>query len=181
MKDRYEVVLAGSGGQGLIVCGMMLGEAAIVEGKNVVQTVSYGIASRGGLSQAEVIIDKNEIIYQQVEQPDMILVLTEEVMQVHFSAAKNVPVFYDTSLLGEREGKNFYGFPFTAMSLELGHSGTANMIALGAMSALTGVVRPESLQQVINSKFSGKVAEMNIKAVHLGIDLINRQAGRKES
>ncbi len=56
-KERYEVILAGSGGQGLVLSGIMLAEAAILEGKNVVQTVSYGIASRGGFSMAGVIID----------------------------------------------------------------------------------------------------------------------------
>ena len=73
-----EFILAGTGGQGLILAGILLAEAAILDGRNVVQTQSYGIASRGGLSQAEVIIDDEEIIFQQVRKPDCILALTEE-------------------------------------------------------------------------------------------------------
>ncbi|GBF32392.1 2-oxoglutarate oxidoreductase gamma subunit [Desulfocucumis palustris] len=172
MKDRYEIILAGSGGQGLIVCGMMLGEAAILEGKNVVQTQSYGIASRGGFSKAEVIIDKEEIIYQQVIKPDMVLALTEEAMEIYASGYSDIPVFYDTTLLEAREGDNLYGFPFTEMARNLGHTGTANMIALGAMSAVTGLVKVASLESVIKKRFSGKVADMNIMALCSGVDLI---------
>lgn len=173
-KDRYEVILAGSGGQGLIVSGMMLGEAAILEGKNVVQTQSYGIASRGGFSAAEVIIDKGEIIFQQVQQPDVILALTEEAMEKYQElAGTGVPVFYDTTLLKPRAGDCLYGFPFTEMAANLGHVGTANMIALGIMSAVTGLVGIESLTGVIGRRFSGKVAEMNNKALHTGIGLVS--------
>ncbi|WP_027365367.1 2-oxoacid:acceptor oxidoreductase family protein [Desulfotruncus alcoholivorax] len=171
MKERYEIILAGSGGQGLIVCGMMLGEAAILEGKNVVQTQSYGIASRGGFSKAEVIIDRDEIIFQQVQKPDLVLALTEEAMEIYASGSPEIPVFYDTTLLKTRSGENLYGFPFTEMARELGHTGTANMIALGVMSAVTGLVKMESLAAVINKRFSGKVAEMNIKALNLGLAL----------
>lgn len=171
-RDRYEVVMAGSGGQGLIVSGMILGEAAMLEGKNVVQTQSYGIASRGGFSQAEVIIDKGEIIFQQVEAPDIALALTEEAMERYMPlAASGTPVFYDTSLLTTRAGDYLYGFPFTEMGAKLGHAGTANMIALGAMSALTGVVSLESLAGVVSRRFSGKTAEMNLKALQAGASL----------
>lgn len=171
-RDRYEVVMAGSGGQGLIVSGMILGEAAMLEGKNVAQTQSYGIASRGGFSQAEVIIDKGEIVFQQVEAPDIALALTEEAMERYMPlAGSGTPVFYDTSLLATRQGDNLYGFPFTEMGAKLGHAGTANMIALGAMSALTGVVSLQSLAAVISRRFSGKTAEMNLKALQAGASL----------
>lgn len=178
-KDRYEIVMAGSGGQGLIVSGMMLGEAAMLEGKNVVQTQSYGIASRGGFSQAEVIIDSGEILFQQVEAPDMALALTEEAMERYFPLAESGrPVFYDTTLLAAREGEQLYGFPFTAMAGELGHVGMANMIALGAMSAVTGVVRLESLAEVVGRRFAAKVAEMNRKALQIGAALPGSGTGR---
>lgn len=174
-KSRYEVIMAGSGGQGLIVSGIMLGEAAMLEGYNVAQTQSYGIASRGGFSAAEVIIDKDEIIFQQVQNPDVVLVLTEEAMEKYQDLARSgVPVFYDTTLLKERTGNNFYGYRFTEMAEKLGHVGTANMIALGLMSAVTGLVNIDSLAQVVNKRFSGKVADMNVKALHTGAELINK-------
>lgn len=174
-KSSYEVIMAGSGGQGLIVSGVMLGEAAMLEGYNVAQTQSYGIASRGGFSAAEVIIDKDEIVFQQVQNPDVVLVLTEEAMEKYQNLAEaGVPVFYDTTLLQERTGNSFYGFRFTEMAEKLGHVGTANMIALGLMSAVTGLVSLDSLAQVVHKRFSGKVAEMNVKALHTGAGLTKK-------
>lgn len=173
-KDRYEVIMAGSGGQGLIVSGIMLGEAAMLEGKNVVQTQSYGIASRGGFSAAEVIIDKDEIIFQQVQHSDMVLVLTEEAMEKYQELAQfGILVFYDTTLLKPRTGDCLYGYNFTEMAGKLGHVGMTNMIALSLMSAVTGMVELESLVKVVNRRFSGKIAKMNIKALHTGASLVN--------
>ena len=57
MLDRFEIRLSGTGGQGLVLAGIILAEAAgIYEGKNVVQTGSYGPAARGGTSRADVVI-----------------------------------------------------------------------------------------------------------------------------
>ena len=171
MKERFEVVMVGSGGQGLIVSGIMLGEAAILEGKNVAQTQSYGIATRGGFSSAEVIIDQEEIVFQQVEQPDIVLAFTEEAME-KFAQVEGTPVFYDTTLLKVRTGQNFYGFPFTQLATDLGKAGAANMIALGAMSALTGLVKAESLAEVVRQRFSAQALDLNLRALQIGADLI---------
>lgn len=160
----------------MIVSGIMLGEAAILEGKNVVQTQSYGIASRGGFSKAEVIIDKEEIVYQQVQNPDMVLALTEEAIKIYGDLPlSGIPVFYDTTLIEERPGKNLYGYPFTEMAAKLGHPGTANMIALGVMSSVTGVVRAVSLASIIERRFKGKVAEINLLALQKGAGLTARK------
>lgn len=174
MKEQYEVIMAGSGGQGLVVCGIILAQAAILEGQNAVQTQSYGIASRGGFSKSEVIISRNEIMFQQVQEPDVILALTEQAMQMYAPGEPARPVFYDTTLLEKRGGRNLYGFPFTEMASRLGHVGTANIIALGAMATLTGMINTGSLAAVLNRRFAGKVAEMNIKALQAGIGLVTK-------
>jgi len=174
MKVQHEIIMAGSGGQGLVSCGIILAEAAILEGKNAVQTQSYGIASRGGFSKSEVIISDSEIIFQQVQKPDIVLVLTEQAMEMYATIESSIPVLYDTTLLKTRVGDNLHGFPFTELASKLGHVGTANVIALGAMAALTGMVKIESLAGVLKGKFSGKVVDMNIKALNTGIELVKK-------
>jgi len=173
-KDpRYEVILAGSGGQGLVLAGIILGEAAILEGNNVVQTQSYGIASRGGLSLAEVIIDRKEIIYQQVQAPDIILALTEEALEKYRSwAGKGVSVVYDTTLAKARTGENLSGYPFTRLASEMGSVGSVNILALGALSALGRMVKTQSLAEVIRKRFPGKAAEANLQMLQRGVELV---------
>jgi len=174
-KERYEVILAGSGGQGLVLAGIMLGEAAMSEGKVVVQTQSYGIASRGGLSLAEVIIDQEEIIYQQVQKPDIILALTEEALEKYAAwAEKGAPVFYDTTLAKARAGANLTGYPFTKMASDLGNTAAVNILALGALSAAGRMVKTESLAGEIRKRFSGNAGELNLKALQRGVELIMR-------
>ena len=172
MKDQYQIIMAGSGGQGLVSCGIILAEAAILEGNNAVQTQSYGIASRGGFSKSEVIISQHEILFQQVQEPDVVLALTEEAMEMYAAIQSQIPVFYDTTLLQTRAGENLYGYPFTELAGKLGHVGTANIIALGAIVAKTGMVQITSLAQALLGKFSGKIAEMNIKALQTGVNLV---------
>jgi len=172
-QDRYEVILAGAGGQGLVLAGMVLGEAAILEGKNVVQTVSYGIASRGGFSQAEVIIDRAEIIFQQVEKPDIVLAMTKEAFALHRDlASAGSRIFYDSTLLPHQEGPGLLGHPYTRTAADLGHSAGANIVALGTIAAATGLVRVESLVQAVNGRFAPAAAAVNIAALHAGAGLI---------
>jgi 2-oxoglutarate ferredoxin oxidoreductase subunit gamma len=174
LKDRYEVILAGTGGQGLVISGKLLAEAAMLEGKNVVQTQSYGIAQRGGLSLSEVIIDKDEIIFQQVQQPDVILALSESAIQKYAVRTAAAPVLYDSSVAKAGEGKFLYGFPFSELAATT-RSGAVNMVGLGALVAITGLVSFDSLSQAISQSFSADRAKDNIEAVCSGIQAATQE------
>ncbi|MFL7791064.1 MAG: 2-oxoacid:acceptor oxidoreductase family protein, partial [Anaerolineae bacterium] len=78
MSKRHEIRLAGTGGQGIILAGVLLAEAAVRDGMNVVQTQSYGPEARGGASRSEVIISDEEIDYPKVIEADMMLCLSQE-------------------------------------------------------------------------------------------------------
>ena len=174
-SKHREIVLAGTGGQGLILSAVLLAEAAILEGKTVVQTQSYGIASRGGLSVAEVILDQGEILFQQVQQPDCILALSEEAVKAYEHwAGKGVPVFYDSTLASPRQGEHFFGHPFTRLASEMGGVKSVNVLALATMVAATGLVAPESLQQLIRNRFKGAAVDLNLKMLAAGLDLAIR-------
>ena len=78
--EMYEVRLSGSGGQGLITGGIILAEAAILDGKNAVQTQSYGPEARGGASKAEVIISTEKIDFPKIRDCDIFLSLTQNLL-----------------------------------------------------------------------------------------------------
>jgi len=78
MEERIETCLSGSGGQGLILAGIILAEAAgIYDGKEAVQTQSYGPEARGGASRSEVVISNSAIDYPKVIKADILLALTQ--------------------------------------------------------------------------------------------------------
>jgi len=172
MKTHSEIILAGTGGQGLILSGILLAEAAMLEGKNVVQTQSYGIASRGGLSLAEVIVDEDEIIFQQVRAPDCVLALSEEAAKKYEAwAARGVPMLYDSTLAASRGGEHCIGSDFTRRASDLGNAGSVNILALAAVAAFTGVVKIASLETLIRRRFRGAALELNLKLLAAGSEL----------
>ena len=178
MKQRYEIILAGSGGQGLVLSARLLGLAAILEGKNVVQTQSVlGDSQRGGLSVAEVLIDEEEIIFQQVEQPDIILALGDMAIKKFAAASARIAMFYESGLadLGERPG--LYAFPFAELAAKLGYA--ANMIALGVMIARTGPVTFDSMAKAIRQSFPETSAAKNLEAVRYGLELAKEAPGKR--
>ncbi|MBC7323704.1 MAG: 2-oxoacid:acceptor oxidoreductase family protein [Moorella sp. (in: Bacteria)] len=177
MKETWQVVLAGEGGQGLIVAGILLAQAASLwEEKNAAQTQSYGIASRGGFTKSEVVISTREIIYPGVEEPDLVLALTQEAYGIY---APSLPaqafLVYDSSLVEplpeEKIAARACGFPFTETARELGRAEVTNLVALGAIVAITGIVGAESLEKTIRHRFSGRAAELNLQAYHRGLAL----------
>jgi len=77
--ERRRILLSGSGGQGVITASVILAEAAVIhEGLNAVQTQAYGPEARGGATRADVIIDDKEIRYPKVDQPNILICLTQE-------------------------------------------------------------------------------------------------------
>ena len=78
MMDRFEIRLSGTGGQGLVLAGIILAEAAgLYEGKYVVQTVSYVPAARGGTSRADIVISEWEIDYPKAMGLDLLLAMNQ--------------------------------------------------------------------------------------------------------
>lgn len=178
--SHREVILAGSGGQGLVLSAILLAEAAMLDGMNVVQTQSYGIASRGGLSLAEVIIDREEIIFQQVRTPDAVLALTEESARKFDGwAAKGVPLLYDSTLAAGRSGEHCHGAAFTRVANELGQPASVNILALGALVALVPVVSAASLREAVRRHFGGAAGEANLQALAAGAALVTPSLARQ--
>lgn len=170
MEKKYEIILAGTGGQGLVTSGIMLAEAGIFDGKNVVQTQSYGIAQRGGFSSAEVILSEGEILYQKIEHPDIIIVLSDSVVDRYTDATATV--LYDSSLMKDYGDKGWQGLPFYQTALSLGSVKMANLVAIGAMIENVSPVTFASMAKTIRKKFAPKVADLNIEAMRRGMEAV---------
>ena len=137
--SRYEIRLAGSGGQGLILAGVILAEAAgIGDGKFVCQTQSYGPAARGGASKAEVVISDTEIDYPKAIRPDVLLALNQTSLDKYLGDLKPGGVLLvDADLVREVQVEGAVALPFTRLARELGKEMMANIVALGALATIT--------------------------------------------
>lgn len=169
MAKHTEILMAGTGGQGLIFVASFLAECAIAQGLNVVQTQTYGIAQRGGFISAGAILSDEEILFQQVEKPDVIVAL-HDVVGARYDKAE-APVIYDSSLMAERGFDNWIGIPCTETAKEMGAPKSANLVALGAAYHLLRFADFDSIVKAAETKFAPKIAELNIEAVKKGIAL----------
>lgn len=170
-----EISLSGTGGQGLILAGIILAEAAILDGKQAIQTQSYGPEARGGASKAEVIISEEEIDYPKVLAPDILLVMSQEACNKYAGILKkNGKLLADSTLVREISGREaeVIDLPITRTAREeLGNAMFANIIALGALVAATGAVSEESLTKAVLARVPRGTEEKNQKALALGKQL----------
>jgi len=170
-SDRFELRLSGSGGQGMIFASVVLGEAiGLAEGKNVVQSQSYGPEARGGASKADVVVSSQEIFYPKAMKLDLLLAMTQEAMDKYYADLKEDGILIvDTSLVTSVPTDKYYGLEFTRLARhEIGQIMVANVIALGAIAALTGIVSLESITNAVLSRAPRGTEDKNKKAVEVG-------------
>jgi 2-oxoglutarate ferredoxin oxidoreductase subunit gamma len=173
MMERYEIRLSGSGGQGLIVAGIILAESAgVYDGKFVCQTQSYGPEARGGASKAEVVISDEPIDYPKAIKPDLLLAMNQKACDVYFFDLKPTGLLIvDSTQVKQVPTSRAVGIPFTQIAREkLKNEMVANVIALGALAALTGVVSLKSLEAAVLARVPPGTAELNKKALDAGIE-----------
>jgi 2-oxoglutarate ferredoxin oxidoreductase subunit gamma len=171
MSSRYEIRLAGSGGQGLILAGIILAEAAgVYDGKFVCQTQSYGPEARGGASKAEVVISDAAIDYPKAIRPDVLLALNQKSLEAFSADLKpGGLLLVDADLVKEVPGGRVIALPFTRIARELGRAMAANIVALGALAQLTGAVSLESLTAAVLARVPKGTEDLNRQALAAGV------------
>lgn len=175
MNMQTEIRLTGSGGQGLILGGIILAEAAILDGKNAIQSQSYGPEARGGASKAEVIISVDEIDYPKVEKADLLLSLTQIACDKYINTLKEegTLVVDSTIQLPENLPFNVIRIPIiNTAAEEIKKPMVANIIAIGAIQAITNAVSRESLEKSVLKRVPAGTEELNKAALLAGYNLI---------
>ena len=170
---RVEFRLSGSGGQGLLLAGIVLAEAAILEGKNAVQTQSYGPEARGGSSKAEVVISDEEIDYPKATDPDYLLALTNDAYRTYGSMMAKGLIITDSSVtLDPSITARTVALPILAAAAEkVGKKVVANIVALGVLAGLSGVAPRETLRRAVQARVPKGTEELNLKALDVGLQL----------
>lgn len=177
MALHYEIRLSGAGGQGLILIGKIIAEAAaIYDGKNATQSQSYGPEARGGASRSEVIISDGDIDYPKAINIDLLLAMTQESADKYSrDVKKGGIVLVDSGFVKNPPKGDFkvYSYPITQLAEEkIGKKLVANIIALGAIERLSGVISEKALINAIRARVPKGTEDMNIKAFNLGQELV---------
>ncbi len=173
-----EIRLSGSGGQGLVLAGIILANAAVYDNKRVSQTQSYGPESRGGASRSDVIISNNEIYFPEATRYDYLMALTQEACDKFlFDLKEDGYLIVDNSQVKNIAliSTKVYELPFAEITLEkLGTSLPANIVALSFLVKISGIVTEQSLKKAIENNIKKAYIELNLKAMKLGFDLVKK-------
>lgn len=180
---RVEIRLAGSGGQGIGLAGLLLAEAAVLTGRNAAQSQVYGPESRGGASRSDVVIAEAEIAFPKACRLDALVALTQEAADRYCPDLRVGGLLLVDERLVPRPpvgGWECRSLPIEGTARSVGGAVAANLVALGALLEVTGVLEPEALEQAIRARVSPRHRELNVRALAAGRRLVARPDGRAE-
>jgi 2-oxoglutarate ferredoxin oxidoreductase subunit gamma len=170
------MVLSGSGGQGVITAAIILAEAAVLYDNLVaVQSQSYGPEARGGATRSDVIIDDTEIHFPKVIQPNVLVCLTQQAYNKFSSIIRPGGLLITDTRFVVTERKvdaRQVSLPmYQSVMDKIGKPIVFNICMLGAVIGLTGIVKPESILKVLQSRIPAGFLKINQEALQLGASL----------
>lgn len=173
--ERYEIILAGLGGQGLILSGLILAVASsIFDGNQAVQTQSYAPLARGAPSRSEVIISSRQIDYPEVIKADVLLALSQDSYDEFKTRVKdNGIIVLDSDLVFYDKSKKdkIIAMPLTSMAIDkIGKEIVTSIMALGMIAKMTNIVSRNAVIEAIKKKAPRNYVDLNIKAFEAGYE-----------
>lgn len=175
-----EMILAGFGGQGVLLMGQLLTYAGMIENKHVSWIPSYGPEMRGGTANCSVIISDEPVGAPIVTEPTTVVAMNRPSLDKFEPLMKaNGTLFINSSLINrqaQRTDITAHLVPANDVAAELGNLKVANMVMLGAVLAATNVVNSKSLMQAFSKMFAHKpeLIELNERAIRRGMELIKK-------
>lgn len=166
------VRIAGRGGQGVMLAGFLLAQAAMTDGMQVVQTQSYGPEARLGAAKSDVIVSSGEIAYPEVLRPDVFLCLSHDALAAYSDSLLPGAL----SILDERAARGFETdgavvLPLAETARECGDVLATNIVGLGAIVSLAGTISERSLREALASRVAPESVSLNNAALTAGLEL----------
>lgn len=177
MNKNWELIISGSGGQGAILAGIILAAAALEDGYNVIQTQSYGPEARGGASRSEVLISTQELAYPKVQKCNLMVAMTQESLNKYAGMlTENAVLVTDTDIdcSGVKDTIKVFKAPIYSTVEKLERPMVANIVVLGVLNTIAGIVQPATLSKAIKARVPAATIDLNLRALEEGIN-----AGRK--
>jgi 2-oxoglutarate ferredoxin oxidoreductase subunit gamma len=183
---RKEIRIAGFGGQGIILAGIVIGKAAALhDGIHAVQTQSYGPEARGGASRTEVVLSDEVIDYPKVQSPDILVAMSHQALMAYLDDIKDGgTLIVDPDMIVEEEVLPFvkkhhlkyYHAPATRTAeKEIGLSIVANIVMIGAITTITNVVSVDAAEKAIAESVPPGTEGKNLAAFEAGLKIADSQ------
>ncbi|HXW15561.1 MAG TPA: 2-oxoacid:acceptor oxidoreductase family protein [Terriglobia bacterium] len=167
--------IAGFGGQGVILAGIVIGKAAAIhDGKFATLTQSFGPEARGSACSAQLIVSDEPILYPYLTQPDILVVMSQEANRLFGSDLKpGGLLLYEQDLIHldkTTQGMRHYGIPATRFAEDLGRRLVLNIVMVGFVTALTGLATPPAVRKAIADSVPKGTENLNLAAFEKGLE-----------
>lgn len=174
-----QIIISGAGGQGIMLLGKVLAEAAMLQSLQVTWLPSYGAEVRGGTAHCMVIVSDAPIGSPYIQQADSLVVMNvPSLRRFKTRVKKGGLLIINSSLVGRDDGidtaRKVFRHPFTEIASELGNVKVANMVALGVLITQRKIIKPESVfkaMRLLAPKGKNYLIEINEKALAEGMKL----------
>ncbi len=178
---RLEIIIAGRGGQGILLAGYLLGKALITKGYYVVNSETYSAETRGGFSRTDLILftSEDEVDLITVRKADVAVFMYKDQMYSYADLVKPDAklVMLDSTFI-EKPARNWpkvVSVPFTRLAEQAtGTPRVANVFMLGVFTHVTGLVDPDTMLKVIETSVHPRWREVNKKAFQAGYEYATR-------
>ena len=182
MSQINQVCLCGFGGQGIILAGLLLGQAGVIDGRYVSGSSSYGAQARGSECKSEIVFSDYPIDYPHLIETDHLVAMSQKTYDQYAKQVKKDSglILYDQGMVAPREDMKVrqVGFPATEVSVKkLKNKQMANIVLLGAFVDTTKLVSPAAIKKAIRIHVSDRFKEVNLKALVLGMDMARHGHG----
>ncbi|MFO7797500.1 MAG: 2-oxoacid:acceptor oxidoreductase family protein [Promethearchaeia archaeon] len=175
-SDQKEISIrfCGSGGMGVILASIILGRAAIADGKNSIQTQTYGAEQRGTKVKSDILISEyNEPSFPLFDTVDILVAFSRDAFNYFYpKTRKNTFIIINTDLVElNQENENLFKIPASSMAEELNNPKIMNIIMLGSLIKITKIVSKESLIKAIKTSVPKKYENINIEGFNKGYNI----------
>jgi 2-oxoglutarate ferredoxin oxidoreductase subunit gamma len=181
MPGIIQVRWSGFGGQGVVLAGVLLGQAGVFDGRHVSASNSYGVAARGSAAQSEVIFADGPIDFPHLIDPDILVAMSQGAYRTFCRDVKTQSgiIFYDRGLVTPEDSPvKQVGVPATEFAVnKLKDKQAANIVLLGALVLYTRIVSTAAIRKAIRAHVSERFRDLNLKALALGLELGRRADG----
>ncbi len=173
MSGITQIRLSGFGGQGVVLAGLLLGEAGVADGKYAAGSNSYGAQARGSGCKSEVVLSDGPVDFPHLTTADILVAMSQSTYDQFCSDVGSDAglILYDDSQVVPKEDLTVkqVGIPATESALKLlGNKQVTNIILLGALVELTQVVSFNGVKKAIEKHVSERFRPLNLEAFETG-------------
>jgi 2-oxoglutarate ferredoxin oxidoreductase subunit gamma len=182
--SRTEIRVTGFGGQGVVLCGYVIGRAiAINAGQHATMVQSFGPEARGSACSATLVVSEEEVLYPYIQRPDVFVVMSAEGWDKFGAELKDDGVLvYESDLVHPEPGpaQKAFGVPSSRIAEELGRPIVQNIVMLGFFTAATRLVSEEHMREAVKASVPAGTEELNVEAFQSGWRYFQRQYAGSE-